>query len=75
MTPHTHGQDAAMYPDPKRVRDNRLTLRFDDYEYGLITSLANYQGEQLATLIRQLVMREATNVLATDPNVSAEMAG
>ena len=53
-----------MYPDPKRVRNNRVMLRFDDYEHGLISALANYQGEQLATLVRQLVMREAAQVLA-----------
>lgn len=64
-----------MYPDHKRVRNNRLTLRFDDYEYDLINSLANYQGEQLATLIRQLAMREAANVLATVPNVPAQLVG
>ena len=52
-----------MYADPKRVRTNRIMLRFDDYEHALISALANYQGEQLATLVRQLVMREATQVL------------
>lgn len=34
-----------MYPDPKRVRDNRITLRLDDYEFDLIKALANYQGD------------------------------
>ncbi|MBK1711283.1 hypothetical protein [Rubrivivax gelatinosus] len=53
-----------MYPDPKRVRDNRVTLRLDDYEHDLLTALANYQGEQLSTLLRELVMREAQQVLA-----------
>jgi uncharacterized protein (DUF1778 family) len=59
-----------MYPDPKRVRSNRIVLRFDDYEHELITALANYQGEQLATLARQLVMREAAAVLGADDNDS-----
>lgn len=62
-----------MYPDPKRVRSNRIMLRFDDYEHELITALANYQGEQLATLVRQLVMREAAAVLAQ--NDSDSVAG
>lgn len=52
-----------MYADPKRVRDNRLTVRLDDYEHDLIRALANYQGEQPAALLRQLIMREATSVL------------
>ncbi|MDE3738562.1 hypothetical protein PSH28_18310 [Pseudomonas resinovorans] len=52
-----------MYPDPRRVRDNRVVLRFDDYEHDLIKALANYKGEQLATLLREMVMREASAVL------------
>lgn len=53
-----------MYPDPKRVRNNKHTIRFDDYEEAVLTALANYQGEQLAVMIREIVMREATAVLA-----------
>ncbi|ADP02304.1 MULTISPECIES: hypothetical protein [Burkholderia] len=53
-----------MYPDPKRIRNNKHTVRFDDYEQAVLTALANYQGEQLAVLIREIVMREATAVLA-----------
>ncbi|MFZ1180900.1 MAG: hypothetical protein WAN92_05175 [Herbaspirillum sp.] len=52
-----------MYADPKCLRDNRLTLRFDDYEHQLIIALVNYQGEQPSTLLRQIVMREATALL------------
>ena len=52
-----------MYPDTKRIRTNRLTLRFDDYEHDLIKALANYQGEQPSTLLRQLVLREAAAAL------------
>jgi hypothetical protein len=52
-----------MYPDPKRVRDKRITLCFDDYEHQLITALANYQGEQPGTLLRLLILREANSLL------------
>ena len=52
-----------MYPDPKRVRDNRITVRLDDYEHDLIVALANYQGEQPSTIVRQLIMREALEML------------
>lgn len=55
-----------MYPDPKRIRQHRIMLRLDDYEHELVQALANYQGESLATLARQLVMRQATEVLITD---------
>lgn len=64
-----------MYPDAKRIRNNRLTLRFDDYEHKLITALAEYQGEQTSTLLRQLIMREAASVLGTEDNQSVARQG
>ena len=51
------------YPDPKRVRDHRLTLRLDDYEHKLVQAMAEYQGEQLSTLVRDMAVREAEQVL------------
>lgn len=55
-----------MYPDVKRIRTHRVMLRLDDYEHQLVTSIANYQGEELAVLVRQIVMREALAVIAAD---------
>ncbi len=52
-----------MYADPKRIRENRITIRLDGYEHDLLQALANYQGEQLATLMREMVMREARQLL------------
>lgn len=63
-----------MYADPKRVRDNRLTIRLDDYEHALIRALADYQGDQLGALVRELVMREAVAVLGTDSSVEQRQA-
>jgi uncharacterized protein (DUF1778 family) len=63
-----------MYPDPKRVRDHRLTLRFDDYEHAVITALANYQGEQPASLLRTIVMREAAAILAAHDDAILDRA-
>ncbi|WP_377153634.1 hypothetical protein ACFJIX_18795 [Roseateles sp. UC29_93] len=63
-----------MYPDPKRVRDNRITLRLDDYEYALIEALANYQGDQPSTMVRELVLREAQQVLAGSASVETGAA-
>ncbi|MDC8757493.1 hypothetical protein [Janthinobacterium fluminis] len=59
-----------MYPDPKRVRNNRIMLRLDDYEHDLVAALANYQGESVATIARIIIMREAAAVLASDNNAS-----
>lgn len=36
------------------------------YEHQLVSSIANYQGEELAVLVRQIVMREALAVIALD---------
>lgn len=48
-----------MYPDPKRVKCNRVIVRLDDYEHSLLVALANYKGVPLATLLREIVMSEA----------------
>jgi hypothetical protein len=55
-----------MYPDTKRIRDNRVMLRLDDYEHQLVVALANYQGEPLATLMRKMIMREAAELVGCD---------
>ncbi|KAF1021867.1 MAG: hypothetical protein GAK30_01556 [Paracidovorax wautersii] len=52
-----------MYPDPKRIRDNRMTVRFDDYEERLLRALADYLGEQPTTMIRELALRQAEELL------------
>ncbi|KAB8057201.1 hypothetical protein GCN74_21780 [Janthinobacterium sp. FT14W] len=59
-----------MYPDAKRIRSHRVMLRLDDYEHQLVSSIANYQGEELAVLVRQIVMREALAVIALDDSHS-----
>jgi uncharacterized protein (DUF1778 family) len=59
-----------MYPDPKRVRANRITVNLDDYEHKLLTALAEYQGEHLAKLLRDLVVREAQQVLGMGSTVT-----
>ena len=63
-----------MYPDPKRVRDNRITLCLDDYEHALLLALANYQGEQLGKLLRTLAMRQAQQLLELESSVEAMAA-
>ena len=62
------------YPDPKRIKEKRITIRLDAYEHQLVVALANYQGEQPATLLRQIIVREAANFL-NDTNSFPALAG
>jgi len=59
-----------MYPDPKRIRQHRVMLRLDDYEHALVESLAHYQGEAVSTILRQLALRQAAALLASDTGSS-----
>lgn len=51
------------YPDPKRVKANRLQIRLDQYENNLIQALAEYSGVEPAALVRELAIRQALNDL------------
>jgi uncharacterized protein (DUF1778 family) len=57
-----------MYPDPKRIRDNRVVIRLNDYESDLLKALATEQGDQLSTMLREMVMRQAREILAQEPS-------
>ena len=61
-----------MYPDPKRAKDNRVIVRLDDYEHGLLVALANYKGVPLATLLREIVMSEAGDILDQQPQTHTQ---
>ena len=63
-----------MYPDPKRVRAHKVSVCLDAYEHNLLRALAEYQGEQLSVLLRELVVREAQQVLASTGAVAAQTA-
>ena len=52
-----------MYPDPNRVRAHKVSVCLDAYEHNLLRALAEFQGEQLSVLLRELVVREAQQVL------------
>ena len=65
-----------MYPDPNRVRAHKVSVCLDAYEHNLLRALAEYQGEQLSVLLRELVVREAQQVLAaTESAVAAPRGG
>lgn len=52
-----------MYQDPKRVRSRYSGLNLDQYEAQLIDALVDYTGMDRATLVRQLVLKEALETL------------
>lgn len=55
-----------MYSDPTKIRSHVVKLRFSDEEDRLITALADYTGEQKATLLRELVLDAAASSLQPD---------
>lgn len=59
-----------MYPATNR-KERSITIRLDEYEHRLVKALMDYQGEQPATLLRQIVMREAASVLSDINRVAA----
>ncbi|HAV44356.1 hypothetical protein NH398_05710 [Halomonas sp. CnH100-B] len=52
-----------MYQDPKRVRTRYAALNLDQYEAQLIDALVDYTGIERASLLRQLVLKEALETL------------
>lgn len=52
-----------MYQDPKRVRSRYAALNLDQYEAQLIDALVEYTGIERASLLRQLVLKEALETL------------
>jgi uncharacterized protein (DUF1778 family) len=60
-----------MYPDPKRVRSNRLNVRLDTYEHSLLKALAEYQGVELSSMIRDLAVRQALADLTHEQTTQA----
>ena len=52
-----------MYQDPTRVRTRYAALNLDQYEAQLIDALVDYTGIERASLLRQLVLKEALETL------------
>ena len=52
-----------MDQDPKRVRTRYAALNLDQYEAQLIDALVDYTGIERASLLRQLVLKEALETL------------
>ncbi|PLY58474.1 hypothetical protein HBH1_03265 [Herbaspirillum sp. BH-1] len=64
-----------MYPDPNRIRQNRHMVRLDAYEQAIVEALANYQGEPVSTVIRQLAMSKAEELLPASTIGSVNTVG
>lgn len=58
-----------MYPDPKRIRSGRVVIRLNNYETELLRQMSIKTGDQLSTMLREIVIHKAREVLAQDPNV------
>lgn len=54
-----------MYPDPKKVKDNRIMLRLNDYEHEKLMKLSILTGEQLATVARERMMHAVRTELTS----------
>lgn len=57
-----------MYPDPKRVRQHRIAINLNDFEYKVIESLSNLIGIDKSRLVREMVMRDAKSLLLNEQN-------
>ena len=53
-----------MYTDPTRIRTHVIKLRLSDEEHALVQALVNFTGEQKATLLRDLVLERAMEIMA-----------
>ncbi|MCT6719456.1 hypothetical protein [Acidovorax sp. K2F] len=52
-----------MYADPALIRKNFVKLSLSDREAALIDAMCAYTGEQKATLLRDMVLKQAEMVL------------
>lgn len=51
------------YPDPNNVRGYRYSINLNKYEQDLIIAIANYQGLHPASVVRELAMAKAMDLL------------
>ena len=58
-----------MYHDRNLVRDHVIKLRLSDREMALIDELVRQTGAQKAALIRDLLMAQAAEVMASESSM------
>jgi len=57
-----------MYSDPTLIRRHQVKLTLSDREQALLTALCDYTGEQKATLLREMLLERAVEVLHGEVN-------
>lgn len=57
-----------MYGDPSLIRQHVVRLRLNDTEHDLITAWVNYTGQQMATMLREMLLEQARlDIAASTP--------
>ncbi len=55
-----------MYADPAKIRSHVIKVRLSDEEAALINALVAYTGEQKATLVREIALERALEIVSPD---------
>lgn len=63
-----------MHQDTRRIRSRYAAINLDEYEAKVIDALVDYTGISKATLLRQLVLKEALETLGVGDLVERTMA-
>ena len=62
-----------MHQDVRRIRSRYAAVNLDDYEAKLIDALVDYTGMSKATLLRQLILKEALETLGVSDIVNGSV--
>ncbi|UYF99359.1 hypothetical protein [Halomonas sp. GD1P12] len=62
-----------MHQDTRRIRHRYAAINLDEYEARLIDALVDYTGMSRATLLRQLVLKEALDTLGVGDLVNTSV--
>lgn len=62
-----------MHQDTRRIRSRYSAVNLDDYEAKLIDALVDYTGMSKATLLRQLILKEALETLGVSDIVNGSV--
>ena len=54
-----------MYQDPDDIREHRIVIRVSTKNRAIVNTLANYQGEAVATLAHDMMMHMAFELIET----------
>ncbi|MGP9500246.1 hypothetical protein [Halomonas sp. AOP43-D1-4] len=62
-----------MHQDTRRIRHRYAAINLDEYEAKVIDALVDYTGMSKATLLRQLVLKEALETLGVSDIVNTSV--